>query len=209
MVEQDSSANWSEMGAMKTTTAEWLWAQKLAHIPNPRVLVITTKTGKGTYFESLKEVLPEWTVYTVSTTRTNPVIGSKPVPIEVELPTPLYFRPGSGRCTLSLFHESKLHPSTGKETEGNPIFDVESPVTFEMTTPKCSRLYHYPWDMIVVDEAHRIKNQDAQWTRNIKKLRAAHKHIMTGTGFVNDPSEIWSLLNFLFPEDVFVLLEVS
>src|SRR5437763_12796975 len=67
--ELDNSANWSEMGAMKTTTAEWLAQMKLAHIPNPRALFITTKSGKGTYLESLWEVLPEWEVFTISTTK--------------------------------------------------------------------------------------------------------------------------------------------
>jgi SNF2 family DNA or RNA helicase len=56
------------------------------------------------------------------------------------------------------------------------------------------------WDFAIVDEAHRIKNRKAQWTRNIKKLRIDRKHIMTGTGFINDPSEMWSLLNFLAPK---------
>lgn len=206
MVEDPSSANWSEMGAMKTTTAEWLWAEKLKHIPNPRVLVITTKTGKGTYFESLKEVLPEWTVYTVSTTRTNPVIGSKPVPIEVKLPDPLYFRPVVVVAHYHCFTNKACIPQQVMQKVTTAMgTEVEAPIlrpdgTFEMTDPKCGKLFQYPWDMIVVDEAHRIKNYDAQWTRNIKKLQAQYRHIMTGTGFVNDPSEIWSLLNFLFPK---------
>src|SRR5881392_2265901 len=89
LIEQDNSANWSEMGAMKTSTCEWLWEMKLKHIPNPRVLVITTKSGKGTYLESLPEVLPGWDVFTVSAQRTMVVVGSRPVPIDVALPNPL------------------------------------------------------------------------------------------------------------------------
>src|SRR4051794_36833321 len=90
MMERDSSANWSEMGSLKTSTAEWLWETKLKHIPNPRVLVITTKAGKGAYLESLSEVLPGWDVFTVGATKTQFVVGTRPAPFNVELPDPLY-----------------------------------------------------------------------------------------------------------------------
>ena len=193
-----SSANWSEMGAMKTTTAEWLWEQKLQHIPNPRVLVITTKSGKGTYFESLAEVLPEWDVYTVGAKRTSIVVGSKPIPLDVKLPTPLHMRPVVVVAHYHCFTDRACIPKQVVGENGMPVINEDG--TFEMTEPRCLNLLRMHWDMIVVDEAHRIKNPDAQWTRNIKKLRAQFKHIMTGTGFVNNPAEVWSLLNFLYPE---------
>jgi len=73
--------------------------------------------------------------------------------------------------------------------------------TIKMRIPKCADLMTKHWDMVIVDEAHRIKNHDAQWTRNLKKLKTPYRHIMTGTGFVNNPSEIWSLLNFVWPKE--------
>lgn len=199
LAESNSSANWSEMGAMKTTTAEWLWNQKLAHIPNPRVLVITTKTGKGTYYESLGEVLPEWDVFTVGTKRFQMVLGSKVAPLPVDLPDPLYFRPVVVVAHYHCFTDRACKPQHVKDPEtGLPILRDDG--LYEMVLPKCYKLTQMHWDMIIVDEAHRMKNPDSQWTRNIKKLKAEYKHIMTGTGFVNNPSEIWSLLNFLFPK---------
>lgn len=196
--EQRSSANWSEMGAMKTTTAEWLWAQKLKHVPNPRVLVITTKTGKGTYFESLWETLPEWDVFTIDTTKTRLALNGKPIPINVALPNPLYFRPVVAVAHYHCFSDRSFVPRQRKDRDGIPLMNPNG--TFKMIVPKCALLAQYPWDMIIVDEAHRMKNPDTQWTRNIKKLTTEFKHIMTGTGFVNNPAEIWSLLNFLYPE---------
>jgi SNF2 family DNA or RNA helicase len=53
------------------------------------------------------------------------------------------------------------------------------------------------YDFVAIDEAHRIKNRKTKWTSNIKKLDAPAKHVMTGTGFINRPDELWSLLNFL------------
>jgi hypothetical protein len=198
LVEQESSANFSEMGAMKTSTAEWLWQHKTRHIPNPRVLVITTKSGKGTYYESLPEILPEWDVFTVSTKKNQLVVGSKPVPWDVELPNPLYMRPVVVLAHYNCFSNRACLPSQKKGEDGMPIINPDG--TFEMNVPKCTALLRMHWDMIVVDEAHRMKNHDTQWTRNIKKLKTQFRHIMTGTGFVNNPAEIWSLLNFLYPK---------
>lgn len=204
--EQKSSANWSEMGCMKTSTVEWLWEAKLKHIPNPRVLVVTTKSGKGTYLESLPEVLPAWDVFVVDSKRTMFVVGSKPVPLAVKLPDPLYMRPVVVVAHYHCFTNRACIPEQKQQikTVGGqqlkvPILDPETGL-YEMTEPKLQHLLRRHWDMVVLDEAHRIKNQDAQWTHNIKKLKAEFKHVMTGTGFINNPAEIWSLLNFLYPD---------
>lgn len=206
LMEQDNSANWSEMGAMKTSTAEWLWESKLKHIPNPRVLVITTKSGKGTYLESLPEVLPGWDVYTITANRTMLVIGGKPIPVNVKLPDPLYMRPVvvvahyhcfTNRACIPEPKKQKIILPSGEETL-QPILDPETGL-FVMSEPKLEFLMRMHWDMIVCDEAHRLKNHEAQWTHNIKKLKATYKHAMTGTGFINNPAEVWSLLNWLYP----------
>jgi hypothetical protein len=207
MSELKASANWSEMGAMKTSTAEWLWSMKTRHIPNPRILVITTKSGKGTYYESLPEVLPDWDVYTVSTTRWSMVVGGKVVPVDVNLPDPLHMRPVVVIAHYHCFTNRACVPQqinemmtiAGREVK-RPVMDPETGL-IKMKIPRLNALMQMHWDGIIVDEAHRIKNHDAQWTRNIKKLKAEFKHVMTGTGFVNNPAEIWSLLNFLYPKE--------
>lgn len=203
--EQDSSANWSEMGCMKTSTVEWLWEAKLKHVPNPRVLVITTKSGKGTYLESLPEVLPAWDVFVVDAKRTMFVVGSKPVPLAVELPNPLYMRPVVVVAHYHCFTNRACIPEQKQKVVNVGGVDHKVPILddnglFVMTEPKLQHLLKRHWDMVVLDEAHRIKNQDAQWTRNIKRLKSQFKHVMTGTGFINNPAEIWSLLNFLYPD---------
>lgn len=197
LVEQDSSANWSEMGSLKTSTTEWLTELKLSHIPNPRVLIITTKSGKGTYYESLPDVLPDWDVFNIGTKQFNLVVGGRPVPVDVELPTPLHMRPVICVAHYHCFTTRSCIPKQKLGPDHLPMRDPDG--TFVMHMPKCSALLRMHWDFIVVDEAHRLKNQDAQWTVNIKRLRAEFKHIMTGTGFINNPAEIWSLLNFLYP----------
>src|SRR5215467_3055237 len=198
LAELEASANWSEMGAMKSTTAEWLWQQKLRHIPNPRVLVVTTKSGKGTYFESLSEVLPDWDVFTIDTRGAKLVLNGRVVPFVAKLPDPLHFRPVIVIAHYHCFTNRACNPEPVKDERGFNILQEDG--TFKMKFPFCAQLLGREWDMVVLDEAHRIKNHDAQWTRNLKKLKSQFRHVMTGTGFVNNPSEIWSLLNFLYPK---------
>jgi hypothetical protein len=204
--------------SMKTSTVEWLIQQKLRHIPNPRVLVITTKSGKGTYYESLPEVLPEYDVYTVSTRAFLPVVGNRPITgIDLELPTPLQMRPvvvvAHYQCFTNRACLPRIKQRVRLDDEGEPMYDegTGKPIkenimlpdgTYDMVVPRCAVLMASHWDMIVIDEAHRIKNKSSQWTVNIKKLakKTQFKHIMTGTGFINNPAEVWSLLNCLFPD---------
>lgn len=201
------SANWSEMGTMKTSTTEWFAETKFAHIPNPRILIITTKTGKGPYLESLWETLPAWDVYNIDTNRISMVLGGRVIKRKgwsVKFPTPLHLRPVIALAHYNCFTNRACQPQivqkmvtlpNGKEVK-RPVLNEDG--TVKMEIPGANWLMHAHWDMIICDEAHRLKNYDSQWTRNIKKIKCGYKHLMTGTGFVNNPAEIWSLLDWLY-----------
>lgn len=57
------------------------------------------------------------------------------------------------------------------------------------------------WDVMVVDEAHNVKNRKAQQTQGIKQLtkRAECVFMLTGTPIMNRVEELWSPLNMLYP----------
>lgn len=57
----------------------------------------------------------------------------------------------------------------------------------------------WPWDWVVADEAHRIKNRKTQTFRAFKKVRAPFAILITGTPFSNNPSELWTLLSYINP----------
>jgi SWI/SNF-related matrix-associated actin-dependent regulator of chromatin subfamily A member 5 len=60
---------------------------------------------------------------------------------------------------------------------------------------------------IIVDEAHKMKNEESLLSRNLRDFDCAYKLLVTGTPLQNNLHELWSLLNFLLP-DVFSSSEV-
>jgi SNF2 family DNA or RNA helicase len=59
----------------------------------------------------------------------------------------------------------------------------------------------HKWVHVIADECHRAKNRSAQQTRNLKAIKSTGwKTAMSGTPVVNRPDELWSVLNWLYPE---------
>lgn len=52
---------------------------------------------------------------------------------------------------------------------------------------------------IIADEVHRAKNRKAQATRALKRLKATYRTGLSGTPILNQPQDLWSILNWLYP----------
>ena len=61
------------------------------------------------------------------------------------------------------------------------------------------KLFNKKWDLVVADEAHKLKNRKTQQTQGFQKLTSKRMALLTGSPLLNSPEEIWSLLNILFP----------
>ena len=61
-------------------------------------------------------------------------------------------------------------------------------------------LTQFVWRVLVMDEAHRIKNENSQQTQSCMRLRAQHVLLLTGTPLQNNLHELWVLLKFMFPQ---------
>ncbi|KAL6306502.1 SNF2 family N-terminal domain-containing protein [Sparassis latifolia] len=72
--------------------------------------------------------------------------------------------------------------------------------TYEMIMKDRAQLERYAWGFIVVDEGHRLKNLHCKLMREIKKLNAAARMVLTGTPLHNNLAELWALLNFVLPD---------
>lgn len=60
-------------------------------------------------------------------------------------------------------------------------------------------LADFLWDFMIIDEAHRIKNRNAKWTRELKHIPAVRKMALTGTPMEKNPADLWSILNWISP----------
>jgi len=63
-----------------------------------------------------------------------------------------------------------------------------------------NNLSKYKWEYIIVDEAHKLKNEDSQISKRLRQLDSRYRLLLTGTPLQNNLHELWSLLNFLLPE---------
>lgn len=57
------------------------------------------------------------------------------------------------------------------------------------------------WDHVIADEVHRAKNRKAQQTRALQSIKSKYKTGLSGTPATNQPQDLWSILNWLYPAD--------
>jgi SWI/SNF-related matrix-associated actin-dependent regulator of chromatin subfamily A member 5 len=63
-----------------------------------------------------------------------------------------------------------------------------------------NKLKKIKWEVLIIDEAHRIKNENAILSKNVRLLQSKFRLLVTGTPLQNNLHELWSLLNFLLPD---------
>lgn len=63
-------------------------------------------------------------------------------------------------------------------------------------------LSRIPWDLIIIDEAHKLKNYDSKLSSTLRdEYTFKNCVLLTGTPLQNNTDELWSLLNFVAEED--------
>ncbi|XP_063940291.1 ISWI chromatin-remodeling complex ATPase CHR11-like [Daucus carota subsp. sativus] len=72
--------------------------------------------------------------------------------------------------------------------------------SFEMAIKEKSALRQFSWRYIIIDEAHRIKNENSILSKTMRLFNTNFRLLITGTPLQNNLHELWSLLNFLLPE---------
>ena len=56
------------------------------------------------------------------------------------------------------------------------------------------------WNYVVIDEAHRIKNENSSLSQAVRTIPTQFRLLITGTPLQNNLRELWALLNFLMPD---------
>ena len=78
-------------------------------------------------------------------------------------------------------------------------FDV-CVTSYEMVIKEKNALKRFHWRYIIIDEAHRLKNENSRLSLVLRTMSANNRMLITGTPLQNNLHELWALLNFLLPE---------
>eukprot|EP00750_Incisomonas_marina_P003822 INCI13415.6.p1 GENE.INCI13415.6~~INCI13415.6.p1 ORF type:complete len:2381 (+),score=532.45 INCI13415.6:269-7411(+) len=87
---------------------------------------------------------------------------------------------------------------TGKSTQYRFTVCV---TTYEMAANHASILRKVPWQCVVVDEAHRLKNRNSKLAVELFSFQREYCLLLTGTPLQNNTEELWSLFRFIDPEN--------
>lgn len=71
--------------------------------------------------------------------------------------------------------------------------------TYELCLKDASFLRRWNWKVLVVDEAHRLKDQNSLLHRTLTKFSIDFRVLLTGTPIQNNLQELYSLLSFIQP----------
>ncbi|CAH8375085.1 unnamed protein product [Eruca vesicaria subsp. sativa] len=82
---------------------------------------------------------------------------------------------------------------------GRPIKFNALLTTYEVVLKDKAVLSKIKWIYLMVDEAHRLKNSEAQLYTALLEFSTKNKLLITGTPLQNSVEELWALLHFLDP----------
>uniref|UniRef100_A0A7E4UYX0 DNA helicase n=1 Tax=Panagrellus redivivus TaxID=6233 RepID=A0A7E4UYX0_PANRE len=77
--------------------------------------------------------------------------------------------------------------------------------TYEILLKDKSYLSSFDWACLVVDEAHRLKNNEALLYQCLTGFNTVHRLLITGTPLQNSLRELWALLHFIMPGKTIIL----
>jgi superfamily II DNA or RNA helicase len=99
------------------------------------------------------------------------------------------------------FHRSQLNKKAMESlvNEATSLNNVDVVLTTYGTLQRQDWLQEREWQLLVLDEAHAIKNPAARQSKAVKKLTAKSRIALTGTPVENRLSDLWSLFDFLNP----------
>jgi SWI/SNF-related matrix-associated actin-dependent regulator of chromatin subfamily A member 5 len=99
------------------------------------------------------------------------------------------------------FMGNKEERAIQRETVAKKDFDALV-ASYEVAIIEKATLQKIKWKYLLIDEAHRVKNEHSKLSRVVRDFQVEHRLLITGTPLQNNLHELWALLNFLLP-DVF------
>ncbi|KAG2523912.1 hypothetical protein JM18_004735 [Phytophthora kernoviae] len=73
-------------------------------------------------------------------------------------------------------------------------------LSYEVAIIEKAVLQKIKWRYLLIDEAHRVKNENSKLSQVVRQYNVEHRLLITGTPLQNNLHELWALLNFLLPD---------
>ena len=74
-------------------------------------------------------------------------------------------------------------------------------VNYDVLGKQKTRIFEKPWPLLILDEAHYIKNPSAARSKMVFRTPTARRWFLTGTPMLNRPRELWALLRLADPKE--------
>ncbi|WCJ28910.1 Chromodomain-helicase-DNA-binding protein 1 [Euphorbia peplus] len=100
------------------------------------------------------------------------------------------------RASREVCQQYEFHNDKGV---GRPIKFNALLTTYEVVLKDKAVLSKIKWNYLMVDEAHRLKNSEAQLYTTLSEFSTKNTLLITGTPLQNSVEELWALLHFLDP----------
>ena len=118
-----------------------------------------------------------------------------------------YLGPKDARAVLRehefSFDENAIRAGTkaSKVRQGTKVKFNVLLTSYEMICMDSATLGSVDWQILVIDEAHRLKSNQSKFFRILSEYMIKYKVLLTGTPLQNNLEELFHLLNFLRPQD--------
>jgi len=90
-------------------------------------------------------------------------------------------------------------PKKRKRKDGRAVHDDDSPDEAGGEDMVEESDQTRPWDVVIVDEAHALKNPSCVSGRALRKLESRSRFLLTGTPLQNKLGDLWALMDFSQP----------
>lgn len=100
---------------------------------------------------------------------------------------------------ILIAHPSECPADELRALDAKRLSDIDLVITTYGALLRSPALVDMQWRLAVLDEAQAIKNPGAKQTRQVKKLKAQSRIVLTGTPVENSLSDLWSIFDFTHP----------
>jgi chromodomain-helicase-DNA-binding protein 7 len=108
-----------------------------------------------------------------------------------------------GELGINQRYLAKCHKKNTSKAERQWMAQVVITTPEMLVTDDFSELMAVEWELLVVDEAHRLKSHSSKLAVNLRDSRFTFNHtlLLTGTPIQNNMNELWALMNIVDPDE--------